>query len=136
MKLLKLTSLFFILITLISSCALTRSTSYQKNALTGGYSETRLGEDMYDVRFQGNGYTKPEKTNDFCLLRCAELAEQNDYPYFVVVDNKDGGSAISGQSGLGVVTTTTHPSSHNTIKLFKQKPGNYSMVYEAKYIIS
>ncbi len=136
MKLIKLTSFFFIFVTFISSCAVTRSTSYQKNGFTGGFAETRLGDDMFDVRFQGNGYTSPEKTNDFCLLRCAELAEQNNYPYFVVIDNKEGGSALSGQGNMGIITTSTHPSNHNKIKLFKQKPDNYSMVYEAKYIIS
>jgi hypothetical protein len=73
-------SIFYIAITslIITSCAYTKSTQYQSKSLTGGYTETRLGEDVYEVWFNGNSWTTPEKTTDLCLLRCAEISEQNN----------------------------------------------------------
>jgi hypothetical protein len=133
MNIIKSFLFFGSIVLLTSSCAFTKSTRYQSNALTGGYTETRLGEDMFDVRFAGNGWTNPEKTNDFCLLRCAELSEQNNYPFFTIIENKEG---TVGQTDGAHTNFIYKPTNHNTIKLFKQKPDSYPMVYEAKYIIS
>jgi len=52
-----------------------------------GYSEVRLDENVFTVRFKGNGYTRPERAADFCLLRCAELALANGYSYFIITDS-------------------------------------------------
>ncbi len=100
---------FFGIILIISSCALSKSTSYQSRALTGGYTETRLGEDMFDVRFAGNGWTAAEKTTDFCLLRCAELAEENSYPYFVIIQNKEGAAGQTDGSTYNKYIQTYKP---------------------------
>lgn len=131
-------NVFFLcfIVVIVTGCAVTQSTRYQSLAFTGGYSDTRLGEDMFDVSFQSNSYTKADKANDFCLLRCAELSDQNGYPFFVVISNKERGLTISTQGPFGVTSGTDKPSSHNTIKLFKEKPTNYALAYEAKYIIS
>ena len=53
---------------LSSVCA----TAYQSNAFTGGFSETQL-DDVFKVRFKGNGSTSRERASDFCLLRCGKL---------------------------------------------------------------
>jgi hypothetical protein len=46
-----------------------------------------LDENVFQVRFAGNAYTSRERAADFCLLRCAELAQQHGYAYFIVVDS-------------------------------------------------
>lgn len=74
------------------------ATSYQPKSLTGGFSETRLAENVYQVSFRGNAYTDMEKAADFTLLRSAEIALNSGYRYFAVVD------AQSWQK-QGVVTT-------------------------------
>lgn len=54
---------------LLASCA----TSYQSKGLTGYFSETKLAPDTVQIRFNGNGYTRRERTNDFAMLRAAEV---------------------------------------------------------------
>lgn len=106
---------------IISSCA----TSYSHKGLTGGYSETRLGEDTYSVRFQGNGYTSADKAGDFCLLRCAEITKENGYTYFKL---------IRGEERVTKDFDSEKQRNHNTIKLYKEKPTGEE-IYEAEYVI-
>ena len=63
-------------------------TAYQKQGLTGGFSETQLGENVFQVTFKGNAYTSRERVSDFNLLRSAEITLENGYRYFVIVDSE------------------------------------------------
>ena len=63
------------------------SSTYQPDGFSGGFSETALGRDFYKVTFNGNGYTSPEKTNDFAMLRAAELSLENGYTHIIVMDS-------------------------------------------------
>ncbi|MCK5271480.1 MAG: hypothetical protein KAJ52_02845 [Sedimentisphaerales bacterium] len=138
----------------IQGCA----TAYQRSGFTGGYSETQLDENVFKVSFRGNGYTGRERVSDFTLLRSAELALENGYKYFVIIDansytsnstyttpttSRTTGSAYGyGNYAYGSATTTTtggqtynisKPSSLNTIVCFKEKP-NTGFSYDAKFI--
>ena len=121
---------------LIAGCA----TSYHKKGITGGYSETRLGENVYMVTFKGNAYASKERTADFCLLRCAELALLNGYFYFVIIDASSDESRslyttpiTSTKAGPTTVTQggqtyiITKPSNSNTIICFKEKPSGFHL---------
>ena len=145
-----------IVLVALTGCA----TSYQKQGFTGGFSETQLGENIFQITFKGNAYTSRERASDFTLLRSAELALENGYKYFVIVDSekytKKGayttpatshttGSAYgTGNYAYGTATTTTtggqtyiysKPRSTNTIVCFKEKPEVSGLVYEAAFII-
>ena len=63
------------------------SSTYQPNGFSGGFLETALGGDFYKVTFNGNGYTSPEKVNDFAILRAAELALKNEYTHIIIMDS-------------------------------------------------
>jgi hypothetical protein len=144
------------MITLLEGCA----TTYQKSGFSGGYSETQLGENIFQVSFRGNGYTSPERTSDFALLRSAEIAIENGYRYFVIVDSKDysklsayttpktsqttGNAYVSGNHVYGEATTTTYggqthlvskPSSSNTILCYKDKPDTDGLIFESEFVI-
>lgn len=69
---------------LFTSCA----TPYQKTGFRGGFSETQLAENIFQVNFRGNGFTDTERATDFTLLRSAELALDHGFRYFVIVDSK------------------------------------------------
>lgn len=71
-----------IVASLLAGCA----TSYQDQSWTGGFTETQLDENVWQVNFNGNGYTSLERVRDFALLRSAEIALTNGYPYFAVMD--------------------------------------------------
>jgi hypothetical protein len=149
--------LILIFAVFIQGCA----TTYQAKGFTGGYSETQLDENVFNVTFRGNGYTRRERVSDFTLLRCAELTLVHGYRYFTIIDansytsnstfttpttSQTTGSAYRyGNSVYGRSTTTTSggetyniskPSSSNTIVCFKEKPDsgfsyNASCIYKS-----
>ena len=66
----------------LSGCA----TAYQSVGFMGGFSETQLSENVYRVRFNGNGFTSAERASDFALLRSSGLCLKAGYQYFIVSD--------------------------------------------------
>lgn len=140
----------------LSSCA----TAYQPIGLGGGYSETQLGENIFQVTFRGNGYTSRERASDFTLLRSAEVALKHGFRYFVVVRSGGGsrvgvyttpmtsystGSAYaSGGYAYGNAATTTYggqafliskPRVIDTILCYKEKPKTGALVFDAEFVV-
>lgn len=134
------------------------ATSYQSDGFSGGYSESQLDENVFRVSFRGNGYTRRDRVADFTLLRSAELAIQNGYNYFVVIDansytststhttptrtNTTASAYGTGNYAYGNATSITtggqtynisKPSSSNTIVCFKEKP-SMGFSYNANFI--
>jgi hypothetical protein len=72
----------------LSSCA--TSTPYQPETagqrVHGGYSEQRLGENRFQVTFDGNTLTSRERVEGYMLYRAAELTAQNGFDWFRIVD--------------------------------------------------
>ena len=142
-----------LVIALLLLCAC--STSYQDSGFTGGYSETRLDENVFKVSFNGNAYTKREKVSDFTMLRSAELALEHGYTYFAVIDENSytGHStyttpttsrttgSVDSYGNINARTTTSggqtynysKPSAENTIVCFKEKPEGV-FVYKARFV--
>ncbi|MBI3779045.1 MAG: hypothetical protein HY274_09070 [Gammaproteobacteria bacterium] len=152
----KILSILALAVVLFSGCA----TSYQRQSFSGGYSETQLGENIFQVTFRGNGYTNRERASDFSLLRSAEVALENGFHYFVIVESEKGskvgtyttpstsyttGSAYgNGNYAYGSATTTTYggqtyfiskPRATNTILCFKEKPEINGLVFEAEFVV-
>jgi hypothetical protein len=132
--------IFFILFALViflAGCA----TKYQPEGFTGGYSESQLGDNIFQVSFRGNSYAGHEIESDFALLRSAELTLQNGFRYFVIVRHgKD--SSVSAYTTPTQITTTpggetydiSMPSASNTILCFKEKPEGDGLIYDAKLV--
>jgi hypothetical protein len=139
----------------LSGCA----TAYQRQGFSGGHSETQLGENIFQVSFRGNGYTRGERASDFALLRSAEVTTENGFRYFIVVESgKDSslsiyttptqsyttGSAYGyGNTAYGSATTTTYggqtyiirkPRTTNTIICFKEKPEVAGLVFDTEFV--
>lgn len=76
-------------LSLLTLVVLVSCTSYQPNSWTGGFSETQLGEKVYQVRFRGNGATSVDRANQFLLRRAAELTLENGYRYFMLSDQQN-----------------------------------------------
>jgi hypothetical protein len=130
------------------------ATSYKAKGFTGGYSETRLSENVFKVSFKGNGYTSMERATDYCLLRCAELAVRNGYKFFAVVDESQhskkgsyttptttyGTATVSGNTASGTSTTyggqtfiISKPRATNTIFCYKTNEGQATL-FDAYYV--
>ncbi len=151
-----MSKLFLIfLIVLLPSC----STSYQPSSFSGGYSDSRLGDNIFRVDFEGNGYTKSAKTMDMALLRSAEITLQNGFKYFVIVsgDSKNSYSSfttpqtttttgtVNMYGNRGTINTNSitsggqtylvaKPSTTNIIACFKEKPKGGGLVYDASFV--
>ena len=136
------------------------ATGYNKKGLAGGYKDVKIQDDVFKVSFNGNAYTSKTKAEDFTLLRCADLALENNYKYFIIIDEKSdivtsgyttparantsGSVQMYGNQGSYSGTTTVSggqtftyrkPSTSNTIKCFKEKPeGIGGMVYDAEQV--
>lgn len=82
---------------LITGCA----TGYKPSGWSGGYSDMRLGNDMYKVSFNGNGYTGSETVSNYFLRRCAELTIEQGFDYFAIVDQ----NASSSLHDIGTTTS-------------------------------
>lgn len=147
---------FLLIVAFISGCA----TSYKSAGFTGGYSDTKLQDDVYEISFKGNGYTGSDKTKDFALLRASEVALNNGYKYFLIFEgnnttktqlyttpmqaNTYGNVNLYGNTGSysgttyysGGETYMYHkPESSLTIKCLKERPtGNDIFVYDATQI--
>jgi len=79
----RLVALALLLAVGLTGCA----TKYGPMRVSGGYSETQLDKYVYRVTFKGNGLIDRETVNDYAILRCAELALENGFRYFVVIDS-------------------------------------------------
>ncbi|MCG8441896.1 MAG: hypothetical protein MI723_08810 [Caulobacterales bacterium] len=69
-----------------------------------GYSEQRLEDDRFLVRFRGNSASGAQAA-DFALLRAAELTLQYGYDWFEVVrrgEERDGSRGYGGGSGVSI----------------------------------
>ena len=148
-----------ILIFLTYSCA----TDYQPKSFTGGYSSTKLGESIFKIHFNGNGYSNSERIEDFALLRSAEIALENDFKYFIIIDKNNSNSYSTYTTPKTNITTgnissynygyggnynftansysvggdtylISKPSSTNIIACFKKKPKNQTFIYDAEFI--
>jgi hypothetical protein len=65
---------------MVAACA----SPYGQNTVIGGYSDTRIDDTHYQVRFDGNGNSSQERVWNFWLYRCAELTKQKGFTYFAL----------------------------------------------------
>jgi hypothetical protein len=144
------------LILALAGCA----TAYKPDGLTGGFSEAQLDTNVFRVYFRGNGYTRPERAEEFALLRSAELTLKNGFTHFVIIDSqlreKRGAYTTPTQSNTVVKATTygnsvygtasttayggetsiisSNPRIINTIMCFKGKPDIQGLIYDAQLL--
>jgi len=108
------------LCTLIASLAVTLlgcATSYHSTGFTGGFNETQLSENSYQIRFQGNGYTSRDRVSQFLLRRAAELALEHGKQYFLLTGGQ-GQTSVGSAGFLGVIS---FPSGELTMKILNDR---------------
>ena len=79
------------------------STPYQPMGFKGGYENTQLDKNVFEVTFSGNGLTSRQRVRDFAMLRSAELTIQNGYKYFISTNENTSSTQHT------VVTPQTSP---------------------------
>lgn len=100
MNKIKLFFIFLVVALISSSCA----TSYKKasNPEACGYYDSILQKDIYEVTFNGNEYTSPNRAHDYALLRAAETCLANGYKTFDIVNSND-----KSKTSIGSYTNST-----------------------------
>lgn len=80
------------LLALVLSGCTTSSTPYQpasaSSSVSGGYSDVRLADDRYRVKFAGNMFTARDKVEGYLLYRAAELTIGKGYDWFSIVERE------------------------------------------------
>jgi hypothetical protein len=77
----------------LAACA----TPYGPSGFTGGYSETKIADNVYTVAFNGNGNTSGDTVWNYWIYRCAELTLQKGYSAFTLVrTDKTASSSAAG----------------------------------------
>jgi hypothetical protein len=117
----------------LAGCA----TAYQPAQITGGYTDFRLADNTYRVRFRGNNYTPRDKVELFLLYRCAQLTEQLGYDHFVLLseDTLDISDPFA-QAGIfprnyyataliRVIDDRAHPTAYDAKELMRQLRAQY-----------
>ncbi|MCB0422228.1 MAG: hypothetical protein KDD61_14620 [Bdellovibrionales bacterium] len=80
---------------LIAGCA----TSYQKEGLSGGYSDIEVGKNKFLVTFSGNGYTGRSRVQQFAFQRAKELCVEKGFKSFELVNRDDQTSHTPNSNG-------------------------------------
>lgn len=87
----------------ISGCA----TTYGPRGIDGGYSETRRADSIYVVRFEGNGFTKPDQAEEMAFLRAAELTLEKGFKYFTILGESSATNSTAVPTPTQSYTTGT-----------------------------
>ena len=118
------------LLSLITSCA----TSYKKSGWGGGYNDSQVSTDMYEVEFNGNGYTSEGTVLNYLKRRCAELTIEKGYTHYSIIKERDtNDSYLYTNTMNGNISSVNKHGKRVTIKLLRNHPEN-DFAYDA-YII-
>ncbi len=86
----KIISFLILVAIVLSGC----SSYQQKSSLfnKSGFSEERMGNNVFRVTYEGNDVNSDEEVSDFNLLRSAEVTLENGFKYFVILKTLDSSS--------------------------------------------
>ena len=135
------------------------STPYKSEGFAGGFSEIQLDKNVWQVTFEGNGYTKSQRSEELAMLRSAELTLSQNFTHFAFVDSRSSSETVTistpqnsystfnantyGNSTYGTMSTRSYgggtqsfnkPKTTNTVMMFNGKPTLNTLVYDAKLI--
>lgn len=137
----------------LAGCA----TGYNKSGFLtgGGFSDTQLDENVFNITFRGNQYTSMERAKDFIYLRAADLTLKSGFTYFAITYATENVSTSSyttasetttqvnfygntadatSQTTPGTTFTKSRPSIEMTIICFAEKPNTNATVFNAKFL--
>lgn len=142
-----------VILVFLVSC---RATKYEPEGYYGGYASTQLADDLYRVSFKGNSQISFNEASDYLLLRSAEIAAEQGYRYFMVVDKSShikneqldlpsysqttlqatsSGSSIYGTANTSTIpggsVSLSKPQVYSVIRLLKEKPSEDKLYFDA-----
>lgn len=91
------------------------ATSYRPRGMSGGYEETPLGENLYEVRFYGNQHTSAARIRDHLLYRCAEVTLENGFDSFIITADQSYSEQTVNEPDIVIPLKTTESMSGGVI---------------------
>ncbi len=70
---------------LVTAACNPRPTSYERAGFRGGYSEEKVGDNLYLVSATGNMQTDKQRLQKIIMLRAAHLTRENGFSHFEVL---------------------------------------------------
>lgn len=140
------------------------STPYQKQNTSffsmtdAGFVDTKIQEGVYRIAYIGEGHSSAGTISDYALLRAAEVALENNYKHFIIIESAQDSRTRSytmpaqantygNVNALGAYTANTYvtggqtytidqPSANMIIKCFVEKPAeqNGVIIYAAEEV--
>lgn len=116
----------FILLTLVGC-----STKYQPKTFfsCSGYKDTQLSPSTYIITFDGVTYGDSQTVYKYCMIRAAEITKENNCKYFVILSSQGVNNVSYSYNEFGV-SSSSYPSVHMTIKVYKERP-SVEVFYDA-----
>ncbi len=99
------------------------ATSYHRDGVTGGYSDTQLASDEFRVVFSGNVHTSDEQARDYALLRASQVTFQHGFHCFAITDEKH---AMHSDPAHHLIVLFYQPMEELTIRCYKGRPDGIS----------
>ena len=129
---------------MISGCA----TKYdvEKSYWTGGigFSQTQLGNDVWQIDFTGNAHTNKETRKKYILKKAAQIAVEENFSFFKIQSeveqdlNKQpvvrGNASVMGSGRSNKPAVSPNISTTMTVKLLHEKVGVEGVVYDANVL--
>lgn len=114
-----------LLLLLLNACAKPLQPDNYGDLITSA----RVEQDTFRVSSPGSASSEDEKSVDLSLLRSAEVALENGFNYFVIIES-DGreDSAYAATTYAGRTYQHFGPGTNNTIVCFKHKPQGFAYV--------
>lgn len=95
-----------------------------------------MAKGVFFIRAQGNGYTSDTTIQEYLLLKSAETTIEAGAKYFVFMDKTDtSGTTSYTDFNTGQTHYTYSPSAGSFIRVFKTKPANSELVFDANDVI-
>ncbi|MBX9705169.1 MAG: hypothetical protein K5Q00_02855 [Gammaproteobacteria bacterium] len=84
------------------------STYHPLNGSGGGYSDQQLSSTQYKVTYDADFPDSYEKVHNYLLYRCAQIALENNYPYFIIL-HEESSYQDTTQVTTNTVNGVTYP---------------------------
>jgi hypothetical protein len=103
---------------ILSGCG----TKYQEMGLTGGVAAEPVMTDVYRIVARGNGYTPPDRVQDFTLLKAAETTLAAGGNFFVALNQTDRTKVDQTRGTAQTSVVGSKPGEALMIRVLRLKP--------------
>lgn len=130
----KVLSILALAVIAMSGC----SSNYHRKSLlfNSGYTEKQLGENVFQIVFEGHKSSNSEQVSDLNLLRSAEVTLKHGFGYFIILQTSGNGANQLFDNAPSMASTArglekTHAAT-STILCAREKPEiSHGQVYDA-----